>query len=72
MTNLNVFNEIKSPFTVENLWAESGTNYSRTLELWLEKLKSNVKLVVSIFIIITMAKRSEIRLMKNIQDLLLI
>ena len=48
MPNLNVFNEIKSPFTVENLWAESGTNYSRTLELWLEKLKSNKNSILNI------------------------
>ena len=48
MPNLNVFNEIKNPFTVENLWAESGTNYSRTLELWLEKLKLNKNSILNI------------------------
>ena len=48
MPNLNVFHEIKSPFVVDNLWAESGTNYSRTLELWLEKLKSNKNSILNI------------------------
>ena len=48
MPNLNIFYDIKSPFIVENLWSESGCNYSRTLELWLEKLKSNKNSILNI------------------------
>tara|TARA_Y100000590_G_scaffold368440_1_gene429106 strand:- start:5000 stop:5995 length:996 start_codon:yes stop_codon:yes gene_type:complete len=48
MPNLNIFHEIKSPFIVENLWSESGSNYSKTLEMWLEKLKLNKNSILNL------------------------